>query len=257
MKRSEQLEAAVAPDCQEVTVQTMELVPCGSVVFFASVPQNFKTSTTDATLRMENRHRLVTVLWEHLRAKKSSNWKYSHCSNRIAFPIQLIHHPLGQPNLQFGKNRGPSISFTAAGDKVWAAIACDDSDIGIDVAGSAEFPEGYPLQRVFHAPELRQALELADGNPASAAALLWSVKESAVKALGCAFHLVDPRDVHVHPSAVANGGPIFSVRLSGKALVRFPMADQRPITVRSLSLMGMWLSIASLNARHTNDAGSF
>ena len=246
----EQMEVAVAPDCQAVTVQAMQVVSDGGVVFYASAPSNCATSTAGATSGMEVHHRLVTVLWEYLLAKEIFFGKRFHFSNGIAHPIQIIPDPLGRPNLLLGEHRGPSISFTTAGDKVWAAIACDDSDIGIDVAGSAEFPEGYPTQRVFHAPELRQALELADGNPASAAALLWSVKEAVVKALGCAFHLVDPRDVHVHPSAVTNGGPLFLVRLSGKALVRFPMANQRPITVRSLSLVGMWLSIAALNWHH-------
>jgi phosphopantetheinyl transferase (holo-ACP synthase) len=90
-------------------------------------------------------------------------------------------------------------------------------------------------------------LELAGGNLAQAAALLWSIKEAVAKALGCAFHLVDPRDIHVQPSAVADDGPAFSVRLSGKARARFPMADRRPITVRSLPQAGTWLSIAALN----------
>jgi hypothetical protein len=58
---------------------------------------------------------------------------------------------------------------------------------------------------------------------------------------------VDPRDIHVYPSAVEDGGPAFSVRLSGKALVRFPMADRRPIAVRSLPQAETWLSIAALN----------
>jgi hypothetical protein len=90
-------------------------------------------------------------------------------------------------------------------------------------------------------------LELAGGDLARAAALLWSIKEAVAKALGCAFHLVDPRDIHVYPSAVEDGGPAFSVRLSGKALVRFPMADRRPIAVRSLPQAETWLSIAALN----------
>jgi len=90
-------------------------------------------------------------------------------------------------------------------------------------------------------------LELAGGDLARAAALLWSIKEAVAKALGCAFHLVDPRDFHVYPSVVEDGGPAFSVRLSGKALVRFPMADRRPIAVRSLPQAEMWLSIAALN----------
>jgi hypothetical protein len=58
---------------------------------------------------------------------------------------------------------------------------------------------------------------------------------------------VDPRDIHVYPSAVEEGAPAFSVRLTGKALVRFPMADRRPIAVRSLRQAESWLSIAAVN----------
>jgi phosphopantetheinyl transferase len=197
--------------------------------------------------RTENRRRLVTILWEHLQARESSLWERPHFSNRVAFPIQLVHDTLGRPQLQLGEHRGPAISFSTAGEEVWAALCGDVSDIGIDVAGSAEFPEGYPLHRVFHEQELQPALELAGGNLARAAALLWSIKEAVAKALGCAFHLVDPRDIHVQPSAVADDGPAFSVRLSEKALVRFPMAGRRPITVCSLPQAGTWLSIAALN----------
>jgi phosphopantetheinyl transferase (holo-ACP synthase) len=88
---------------------------------------------------------------------------------------------------------------------------------------------------------------LAGGDSEKAAALLWSVKEAAVKALGCAFHLVDPRQIHVYPSAAENDGwHTFTVCLSGKALERFPIAS-RCILVRSLFQEKMWLSIALLN----------
>jgi phosphopantetheinyl transferase len=159
----------------------------------------------------------------------------------------LVHDPLGRPHLLSGEHRGPAVSFSTAGEETWAALCGDESDIGIDVAGIAEFQEGYPVHRVFHEQELHQALELAGGDLSRASALLWSAKEAVAKALGCAFHLVDPRDIHTHPSAVGDGGAAFSVRLSGKALVRFPMADRRPITVRSLPQAGTWLSIAALN----------
>ena len=247
MTRFEQRGAAVAQDRQEVIVQAVRLVPCGGVVFYASVPGNSATSTACATSRTENRRRLVTILWEHLRAKESPLWKRPHFSNRVALPIQIVHDTLGRPHLLLGEHRGPAISFSTAGEEVWAALCGDESDIGIDVAGSAEFQEGYPVHRVFHVQELHQALELAGGDLAKAAALLWSIKEAVAKALGCAFHLVDPRDIHVYPSAVEDGGPAFSVRLSGKALVRFPMADRRPISVRSLPRAETWLSIAALN----------
>jgi phosphopantetheinyl transferase len=247
MTRFEPMGAAVAQDRQEGIVRAVRLVPCGGVVFYASVPGNSATSTGCVTGRTENRRRLVTILWEHLRAKESPLWKRAHFSNRVALPIQLVHDTLGRPHLLLGEHRGPSISFSTAGDQVWAALCGDESDIGIDVAGSAEFQEGYPLHRVFHVQELHQALELAGGDLAKAAALLWSIKEAVAKALGCAFHLVAPRDIHVYPSVVEDGGPAFSVRLSGKALVRFPMADRQPITVRSLPQAETWLSIAVIN----------
>jgi phosphopantetheinyl transferase len=247
MTRCEQIETAVVQDREEVIVQTVRLVPGGGVVFYASAPENSATSTVGAACRTENRRRLVTILWEHLRARGSSLWKRPHFSERAAFPIQLVHDTLGRPRLRLGQHPGPAISFSTAGEAVWAALCGDGSEIGIDMASSSEFQEGYPLHRVFHEQELERALELAGENPARAAALLWSIKEAVAKALGCAFHLVDPRDIHVQPSAAVDDGLAFSVRLSGKALMRFPMADRRPITVRSLPRAGTWLSIAALN----------
>ena len=176
-----------------------------------------------------------------------------------------------RPHLLLGEHPGPAISFSTAGEEVWAALCGDESDIGIDVAGNAEFQGSYPMHRVFHGQELDQAMELADGDSAKAAALLWSIKEAVVKALGCAFHLVDPRDIHVSPSAGEEGGPLrqvrqvhcrhaqgghaFSARLSGKALLRFPLADRRPIAVRSLPQAETWLSIAAVNWRQRRVAG--
>jgi phosphopantetheinyl transferase len=245
--RFEQMGAAAAEDRQEVIVQAVRPVPCGGVVFYASMPGNSANCSGCATSRAESRRRLVSILWEHLRTKESPLWKRPHFSNRVALPSQIVHDTLGRPHLLLGEHEGPAISFSTAGEEVWAALCGDESDIGIDVAGSAEFQEGYPVHRVFHVQELHQALELAGGNSAKAAALLWSVKEAAAKALGCAFHLVDPRDIHVYPSAIEDGGPAFSVRLSGRALVRFPVADRRPIAVRSLPQAETWLSIATLN----------
>ena len=257
MTRFERMGAAVAQDRQGVIVQAARLVPCGSVVFYASVPGNSATSASCSTSRTENRRRLVTILWEHLRATESPLWGHPHLSNRAALPIRIVHDMLGRPHLLLGEHPGPAISFSTAGEDDWAALCGDESDIGIDVAGSAEFQEGYPVQRVFHVRELHQALELTGGNSAKAAALLWSIKEAVAKALGCAFHLVDPRDIHVSPSAGgkdgplrdAQDGPAFSVRLTGNALVRFPMADRRPIAVRSLPQAETWLSIAAVNWR--------
>jgi hypothetical protein len=122
------------------------------------------------------------------------------------------------------------------------------------VAGTDEFQKEYPFHRVFHPQELQHALRLAGGDLEKASALLWSIKEAVVKALGCAFHLVDPLQITVYPSAGeaegVNGGYTFPVGLSGKALMRFPIAAGRSLWVRSLPQRKMWLSIALLNRQH-------
>ena len=247
MTSLEQMGTAVARDRREVIVQAVRLVPCGSVVFYPSLPGSSATSSGCTTGREEIYRRLVTILWEHLRAKEGPPGERLHFSNQVALPMHIGHDTLGRPRLLLGKQPGPAISFSTAGDEVWAALCGDESDIGIDVAGSAEFPEDYPVHRVFHESELDQASVLAGGDVAKASALLWSIKEAVAKALGCAFHLVDPRDIHVHPTAVDDGGPAFCVRLSGKAMARFPMARRGPIKVRSLLQAQTWLSIAALS----------
>jgi phosphopantetheinyl transferase len=154
-----------------------------------------------------------------------------------------------------GEYRGPAISFSKGGGKVWAALSGDDSDIGIDVAGAADFQREYPVHRVFHPEELHHALQAADGDAAEAAALLWSIKEAVVKALGCAFHLVDPRQINVYPSATetaGEGGYTFPVGLSGKAQARFPLAAGQTLLVSSLPRNRMWLSIARVQRTSTS-----
>jgi phosphopantetheinyl transferase (holo-ACP synthase) len=153
-----------------------------------------------------------------------------------------------------GEYRGPAISFSEGGQNVWAALCEDRSDIGIDVAGPDEFQKEYPFHRVFNDQELQHALRLAGGDLKRASALLWSIKEAAVKALGCAFHLVDPRQITVYPPTEGaigeNDGYTFPVGLSGKARVRFSTAAGRSLWVRSLPQRKMWLSIALLNRQY-------
>ncbi|HEX5679741.1 MAG TPA: 4'-phosphopantetheinyl transferase superfamily protein [Desulfobacterales bacterium] len=202
-----------------------------------------------------DKHGLVSTLWDHLAAMESPLWKRCQSSTRAAFPAQVVRSLLGRPHLLLGEYRGPAISFSEGGGNVWAALCGDESDIGIDAAGADEFQREYPFHRVFHTQELQHAVRLAGGDLEMAAALLWSVKEAVVKALGCAFHLVDPRQITVYPPAAepvgANGGYTFPVSLSGKALVRFPIAAGRILWVRSIPQRKMWLSIALLNRRPT------
>lgn len=161
--------------------------------------------------------------------------------------FQIVHDPLGRPKLLLGDCDGPAVSFSQCGGKLWAAICNDISDIGIDAAGTDEFSKDYPFGRVFHIEELASAVQLTGGDLKKASALLWSVKEASVKALGCAFHLVDPLQTCVSLSdAEEDGWYSFTVSLLGKALERFPLLAGRHIMVRSLFQEDVWLSIALL-----------
>lgn len=240
----------VAMDCRKLAVHAVSFVHRRGPVFYASTPCSTETLKGCGTRGAGDKHRLVSTLWDHLVAMESPFWKPGPSSNRAAFPIQVVRGLLGRPHLLLGDYRGPAISFSEGGGKVWAALCGDESDIGIDVAGTDEFQREYPFHRVFHPQELQHALRLAGGDLQKALALLWSIKEAVVKALGCAFHLVDPRQITVYPSVGGDGEYTFPVGLSGKALVRFPIAARRSLWVRSLSQRKMWLSIALLNGQH-------
>jgi phosphopantetheinyl transferase len=227
-----------------LSVQTMSPIHRRGPVFYASMLLQGPVAPGGRRINGGAKEHLVSLLWDHVRAIKIPNFPIQDDD-----PIQVVHDPLGKPLFLRGERRGPAVSFSEGGGRLWAALCGDESDIGIDVAGADEFPRGYPIHRAFHTPELQQAIMLAGGDASGAAALLWSIKEAVVKALGCAFHLVDPRDIDVRPSH-EGGGYAFSAYLSKRTLARFPIIAGRPIWVRSLPQLNRWLSIAVLNGRH-------
>ena len=238
-------------DCREITVKAVSFPHQRGTVLYACSPYDTETIAGHRASRRSDKIHLVSILREHLVGMKGSPWTDCRFSNRADLPIQVVHDPLGRPQLLLGEYQGPAISFSEGGGKIWAALCGDTSDIGIDVAGTDEFHREYPFHRVFHPQELHHALGLADGDLKKASALLWSIKEAVVKALGCAFHLVDPRQITVYPSAGRDGGYTFPVDLSGKSLVRFPIASRGSLWVRSLPERKTWLSIALVSRRPT------
>jgi phosphopantetheinyl transferase (holo-ACP synthase) len=239
----------VAMDCQKLTVHAVSFVYGKGPVFYSSMPCAAETQKGCGTRGAGDKHRLVSTLWDHLVAMENPLWEPNQSSNRAAFPIQVVRGLLGRPHLLLGDYRGPAISFSESRGKVWAALCGDESDIGIDVSETDEFQREYPFQRVFHAQELQHALRLAGGDLEKASALLWSIKEAVVKALGCAFHLVAPRQITVYPSVGGDGEYIFPVGLSGQALARFSITAGWSLWVRSLPQRKRWLSIALLNGQ--------
>jgi phosphopantetheinyl transferase (holo-ACP synthase) len=238
-------------DYQETTVKAVSFPHERGTVCYACSPYDIETTAGHRADRTADKIHLVSILQKHLVEMKGPSRTDCRFSNRADLPIHVLHDPLGKPQLLLGECEGPAISFSECGGKIWAALCGDATDIGIDAAGTDEFSEGYPFHRVFHIQELHHALRLTGGDLRKASALLWSIKEAVVKALGCAFHLVDPRQITVYPSTVGDGGYTFPVGLSGKAQVRFPLMASRCIVVRSFPQRKMWLSIAVLNRRQS------
>lgn len=239
----------------DITVHAASFAHQRSPAFYAALPDEGKTGKGWGTNKAADRIRLASRLWDHVAARENPHWRYRQLCDSAAFPLEVAHGPLGRPHLLLGGVRGPSISFSEGGGETWAALSGDGSDIGIDVAASDQFQGAYPLHRVFHDQELHHALRLTGGNMAKASALLWSVKEAVVKALGCGFHCVAPLHVQVSAPVEEDHGYAFPVRLSGKALARYPMAVDRSIRVRSFPQRTMWLSIALLSwwSRYSKD----
>jgi len=119
--------------------------------------------------------------------------------------VSLELTALGQPRLFLGGQPGPAVSFSQAAGRVWAALT-PAGQVGVDAAMPAEFETGYPMARAFRPAELDWARPLSGGATGGAAALLWALKEAAVKALGVGFHFLDPLAVEVFSPRPWQGG---------------------------------------------------
>lgn len=236
-------------ESQDITVHAVGFGHRGGDAFYASLAGDDETRKGCGGHRAADKNRLACVLVDHLAAMENPLRQNRHWCNNAAPPFRVAHSPLGRPHLLMEEGRGPAISFSEGGGKIWAALCAHASDIGIDAASADEFLGEYPLHRVFHAQELYHALRLTGGDVENASALLWSIKEAVVKAMGCAFHLVAPLQVHVYPSAGGDGEYIFPVFVLRKPLVRFSIGAGRFIWVRSFFQEKMWLSIALLSGR--------
>ncbi|MBM4302179.1 MAG: 4'-phosphopantetheinyl transferase superfamily protein [Deltaproteobacteria bacterium] len=120
-------------------------------------------------------------------------------------PVSLELTALGQPRLRLNGQPGPAVSFSQAAGCLWAALTYT-GQVGVDAALPSEFEAGYPMARAFRPAELDWARPLSGGATAGAAALLWALKEAAVKALGVGFHLLDPLAVEVFSPRPWQGG---------------------------------------------------
>lgn len=146
--------------------------------------------------------------------------------------FRLFSDLLGRPLLHFGRTLQPSVSFSRREDRTWAAVSVK-AKVGIDAASPEEFKDPYPFSRVFRGNEWAEASEFCRGDSMEAAALLWSLKEAAVKALGRGFHDLDPLDVIAGPPQPVDRGWRFRVIAGSTPLSAWSSREHEP-----------WVSIA-------------
>ncbi len=245
----------MAPDAQGIAVHGTRIFHGKARGFFASTPCEQQTFRGGTITGIDEKLRLATILWDYV-ASKEGYWGIDDQSaNQGLLPVSVVAGLLGKPRLMRGAEQGPAISFSTCGSELWAALSGDASEIGIDVAASSEFRAVYPYLRVFSPEEMHHALSLTNGDQERASALLWSIKEAVVKALGCGFHLVEPRHVSVYPSVDVNGGKYtFPVGLSGKAQERYPLIARRLLWVQSMPQQKQWCSIALVDRKAIDHA---
>jgi hypothetical protein len=158
--------------------------------------------------------------------------------------VVLAADNLGKPYLRGAPRPAPVISFSQGSGRLWAALGDPTSGLGLDAASSQEFLGRYPWHRAFHDQELKQSQEYTGDDRPKAAALLWSVKEAAVKSLGCAFHFFGPRHLQVRFTGPWPHGLLWQVDLMGAAKRRFPRGSANGVRGASLRREGVWLSLA-------------
>lgn len=167
--------------------------------------------------------------------------------------LRISRDRLGKPYLYLTSVFGTrkyilSPSFSSFGNILWAALGSADCGIGIDAAGPDEFEATYPFSRAFGTEELQAAVKRNGGDLPAAAADLWSMKEAAVKALGCGFHLIDPRDVTVSPADRGTAPDGYFVHISAGAGERLGSSGSLKIPVVLIRHDSVSVSVAQTTA---------
>jgi phosphopantetheinyl transferase len=191
----------------------------------------------DRSAKEEAKLRLAQELWNRACLQRADCTR-----DRRDLPVELSNDRLGRPRLVVDGREHHSISFTRLSDLIWGALSFGTL-IGIDAADSRDFEGQYPFQRAFHEDEVRQGIMAGARGVSEAAALMWSAKEAAVKAIGVGFHLIDPKEVRARIARVSGERSLMRIDLGCRIQER-NWCDSEIIKVRACQRPGGWISIA-------------
>lgn len=163
--------------------------------------------------------------------------------SRRPLTIEIEADSLGKPAVRINGVPGPPISFSLGAGVMWAAV-CREGACGIDSAQSGEFNGSYPFHRAFHDTEFPAIMKLTAEDRQEAAAIIWSAKEAAVKALGCGFHLLDPLDVQILPLRTGSGGLMSKAVITGSFPRKYGRGEEIFVPVLTFRFNDSWVSAA-------------
>ncbi len=225
---------SAAPTQIPTLVARVFYAPWGEPALVASTPAAFPSSAPGGEGRLR---------WQA--AKESlARFLAKHLLERQLPDLTLGRDSLGRPRIWLGAAPGPALSFSWSAGRLWGAVSSSESALGLDAAAPGEFAGSYPHQRVFMEAEWQAAVTLTAGNPEEAAALLWSVKEAVVKARGCGFHFLSPRQVEVQFAGPGEHGYLWRGYLGNPAPHGTLPGSREACPAVSVRLNEVWLSAA-------------
>jgi phosphopantetheinyl transferase len=207
--------------------------PWGEPAVVASMPAAWhfaKRNRESSILNLKAKESLAFFLTQRLLERKPSE-------------IILKSEPWGKPEIWLNGVPGPALSFSWSAKRLWAAAGRPGNSLGLDAAAPEEFAGSYPHRRVFAETERQTAITLSRGDAAEAAALLWSVKEAVVKAAGCGFYYLSPKQVQVRFTGQGESGYLWRGCLQGIDQDG-NRANQDHYLAVSVRLEYIWLAVA-------------
>ncbi len=197
--------------------------------------------------------RLLSHLVDLLHKDRGHEWDIEAEGSET---LELSKTRLGKPIFISAQQSALTVSFSYVQADAWAAISEFPWACGVDAASAREFDHKFPVEKVFSLEEF-EAGRLIEKDRNSLIALLWSAKESVVKAVGCGFHLIAPRAIEL--SIVSGAADIlrFVGRLHGPSSDRGFLCSSANIAVESFRRGSAWISVALRQESRSSLSSSF
>ena len=173
-------------------------------LFYALPPEN-PDAFSDECFSEYRRERLASLRAEKRRGQSvAAELLLIHAVRSVdascELPLKLMTDPQGKPAIA-----GNALYFSLSHTEGFCVCAVGDRELGVDTERKRPYREAL-VRRFFHEEERRLLLRADD--PAECFTLLWTLKESYLKALGCGLtRPLDSLCLYLEPHIGLAGDP--------------------------------------------------